>query len=136
MSIRGVAIAVTLGLAVLAARPLEAAILTCPAQLPSPHAGFELVGTAPSDPRPLDALRLYDGPPGEESRASPAELAPADTTEHQGTLTATWTFAGNEALLMVCVYRDSPSYYRGEPRPMPDRCSMERSLSRTVAGCG
>ena len=88
----GVAGAVHFGLAVLAA----AAALRCPDKLPADHAGFEQVGPSPRIAARLDRLRLFDGPPGEETKQAPADLAPDRAAQQGGRLTATWRFTGDE----------------------------------------
>lgn len=124
-----------LGLVILVTRPPAVAALICPTQLPSSHFGFEQVGPTPSNSKRLKGFRLFDGPPGEESKTAPVELAPDHTSEQPGGWTQTWRFAGNEDLLMVCVYTGSATYYRAQPRPIPGVCAVESKSARIVARC-
>ena len=120
---------------ILGAGALQAAVVRCPADLSSPHPGFEQMGTTPARPAPLENMRLFDGKPGEETRASPADLAPDESVEHRGGFISHWTFAGSEGLLMVCAYKGSKTYLRTQPRPMPKRCTLDTSPTRTNASC-
>lgn len=124
-------------LAALFPGPLQAAaVLRCPAELPSAHEGFEQVGPTPPTPKRLDGLRLFDGLPGEEAKAAPAELAPDRTKERgRSRLTAVWQLSGNGELLVVCTYRGSETHYRASPRPIPQSCTMERSAGHAIAYC-
>jgi hypothetical protein len=120
---------------ILGAGALHAAVVRCPADLSSPHLGFEQMGATPARPAPLGNMRLFDGKPGEETQAAPADLAPDESVEHRGGLTSHWTFAGNESLLIVCTYKGSPTYLRTQPRPMPKRCTLDTGPARTNASC-
>jgi hypothetical protein len=113
----------------------QAAGLRCPGRMPGPHDGFEVIGRLPTSALPLDGMRLFDGPPGEETQPAPAELAPDGTTEAAGRLTAEWRFAGHERLLVVCTYRDTTSYYRAAPAKPPAHCTLARGPDGTIAEC-
>ncbi len=113
----------------------HAAETSCPGRMPGPHAGFEQMGPLPPGKLPLRGIRLFDGPPGEESQAAPAELAPDDTTRHAGVETTRWRFAGDEHVLLVCSYRDTSSYYRMALPTVPGACSMTDAPDGVVAGC-
>jgi hypothetical protein len=113
----------------------RAAPVVCPAELPSPGTGFDQVGGTPAKQFVLDAMRLFDGPPGEEMQKSPAELAPDSAVLKNHDLTSTWIFAGNEKLLLVCSYRGTKTYYRTVIRGLPKTCTMHRDARRTVAAC-
>ena len=80
-------------------------------------------------------MRLFDGPPGEEQRPSPAELAPDSVNEKGGSLTSTWIFAGNEKLLLVCAYRGTKAYYRTQVSHLPKTCTLHRDARRTTGSC-
>ncbi len=112
------------------------AALQCPAVLPSAWAGFELIGKAPSRPAVLAGMELFDGPPGEETRASRAQLAPDGTDARPGGYVQSWVFAGDEKLLMVCRYRGSGAYYRAVVATLPKKCMLRKDFLRVVAGCG
>jgi hypothetical protein len=112
-----------------------AAELRCPAMLPFAHAGFEQVGATPAVPRPLEGMRLFDGTPGEEAKAAPAELAPDETQTRGRDVTTTWQFAGDEKLLVLCIYGGSQAYYRIAPHPLPSRCVLRRDNFRTDGWC-
>jgi len=124
-----------LGCFALMARPLAAAELRCPPMLPSAHPGFEQVGPVPTAHWQLLRMRLFDGPPGEELKTSPAELAPDSTSRERGAFNWTWRFAGDEGLLMVCIYNGSATYYRARPRPLPTACSLRKDNGVTQAWC-
>ena len=117
----------------------QAAALRCPGRMPGPHDGFTQVGPVPPRKLPLLGMRLFDGPPGEESRAAPAQLAPDEVTPQPGTrpgsLTARWRFAGGEHLLLVCDYRDTGSYYRRAATTLPHACSIVRGPDGIMAAC-
>ena len=119
----------------LTTRYAGAAPIACPASLPSAGTGFEQVGAAPTAPTDLDTMRLFDGPPGEEQRPSPAELAPDSSGEKGGNLTNTWIFAGNEKLLLVCAYRGTKTYYRTLVPRLPKTCTLHRGAHRTTGAC-
>jgi len=80
-------------------------------------------------------MKLFDGPPGEELKAVPADLAPDRTRERSGGFTSAWRFAGNEDLLMVCTYDGSGTYYRARPSPLPSRCTLRNENGLTQAWC-
>jgi len=80
-------------------------------------------------------MRLFDGPPGEELKTSPAELAPDSTRLTRGGFDSTWRFAGDEDLLMVCIYNGSGTYYRARPRPLPRACFLRKDNEVTRAWC-
>jgi hypothetical protein len=124
-----------MGLVVVTAGPAQAGAARCPEQLPADQAGFEQVGAAPRKVARLDRLRLFDGPPGEEAKPAPAELAPDRTAQRGGSIGTTWRFAGDESLLMVCAYRGTAAYYRATLNPLPRSCTMQRGASRTAASC-
>ena len=109
--------------------------IACPASLPSAGVGFNQVGAVPAAPAALDTMRLFDGPPGEEQRPSPAELAPDSVNEKGGSLTSTWIFAGNEKLLLVCAYRGTKAYYRTQVSHLPKTCTLHRDARRTTGSC-
>jgi hypothetical protein len=127
--------AILLAISIQATNSPAAAALRCPPLMPSVHTGFELSGPVPTAHWQLWEMRLFDGQPGEELKTSPAELAPVNTTGHRGGFTSTWTFAGNENLLMVCVYNGSRTYYFGSPGPLTRSCIMERTYGLTQAWC-
>jgi hypothetical protein len=120
------------GLMILAASPLSAADLRCPPRLPGPHPGFEQVGPIPTAHWLLWRMQLFAAPPGREA---PAELAPGQTIERSDSLTLTWHLAGNEDLLMICLYDGSGTYYRARPRPVPTSCTMRNDNGLTQAWC-
>jgi len=109
--------------------------IACPASLPSAGVGFNQVGAVSAAPAALDTMRLFDGPPGEEQRPSPAELAPDSANEKDGSLTSTWIFAGNEKLLLVCAYRGTKAYYRTQVSHLPKTCTLHRDARRTTGSC-
>jgi hypothetical protein len=115
--------------------PLAAAELRCPPKLPSAQAGFEQVGPVPTAHWQLKGMRLFDGPPGEELKPSPAELAPDATTGGRAGFTSTWRFAGTEDLLLVCLYNGSGTYFRARPKPLPTGCTLRNSNGLTQAWC-
>lgn len=119
----------------LASQHAGAAPVACPASLPSAGTGFEQEGATPPVSAALDTMRLFDGPPGEEQRPSPAELAPDSARERGGILTSTWIFAGNEKLLLVCAYRGTKTYYRAQVPQLPKTCTLHRDAHRTIGGC-
>ena len=135
MNVRTFAIAAAIVGGLTAALPLYAAGLRCPAELPSQDSRFEQVGSTPARPAPLEGMRLFDGTPGEEAKAAPAELAPDDEAEAGGSLNVAWRLSGSENLLMVCDYRKSATYYRANVQPAPRSCSMKRNARGTVAYC-
>jgi hypothetical protein len=120
-----VAHAVALTLAVLTTTPLAAAEVRCPPRLPGMHQGFEQVGPVPAAHWLLRTMRLFDGPPGEERKQAPADLAPDQTVERPGGYTSTWQFGGTGDLLMVCTYNGSGTYYRALLHPLPTRCTFQ-----------
>jgi hypothetical protein len=124
-----------LAISVLAMTSPTQAALRCPPLMPSVHTGFARSGPVPTAHWQLWKMRLFDGLPGEELKTSPAELAPDSTTAHRGGFTSTWTFAGNETLLMVCVYNGSGTYYYASPGPLTRSCVAERSHGLTQAWC-
>jgi hypothetical protein len=103
--------------------------------MPGPHAGFQQMGPLPASKLPLRGLRLFDGPPGEETKDAPAELAPDGTTRRAGIETTQWRFAGDEHLLLVCEYRATTSYYRMALPSVPGACNMVHGPDGVVAGC-
>jgi hypothetical protein len=121
-------------LALLCATP-AAASWQCPASLPTPTAGFDMVGPTPKNAVPLDTMLLFDGPPGEETQRFAAQLAPDSTVKRPGGFTQAWTFAGNEQLLLICSYSGVPAYYRAKLRPLPKACTLRKDPGRTVAHC-
>jgi hypothetical protein len=100
--------------------------------LPGPHAGFEQVGPVPAAHWLLWRMRLFNSPPGKEA---PAELAPGQTVAGRGGFTSTWQLAGNEDLLMVCLYEGSRTTYRARPQPLPARCTLRDDNGLTQAWC-
>jgi len=80
-------------------------------------------------------MRLFDGPPGEELKAYPAELAPDGTVERNRGFTSTWRFAGNENLLMVCTYDGSRTYYWAHVSPVPKACTLQDDGGLVQAWC-
>ena len=111
------------------------AAVECPVVLPAPHTDFEQIGSSPAAGRPLSGLRLLDGAPGEEAKSAPVELAPDSTTRRRGGFINTWIFAGDEALLMVCNYHGTSTYYRAQPRPLPRTCTLRQDGGKTIARC-
>jgi hypothetical protein len=91
------------------------------------------LGTAPAAPALLHAARLFDGPPGEENAASPAELAPDSVTGSGNNLVTTWTFAGSEKLLLVCTYAGTSAYYRAVIAKVPHACTLHQGPSVSLA---
>jgi hypothetical protein len=122
-------------LALIVSAPSHAIELRCPPRLPGPHPGFEQVGPVPTAHWLLRRMRLFDGPPGEELKSAPAELAPDRTTERRGGLTSTWRFAGEEDLLVVCIYDGSGTYYRAGPHPLPEKCTVRDDNGLSLAWC-
>jgi hypothetical protein len=112
-----------------------AAQIVCPAQLPAAETSFEQVGPTPPKTATLDTMRLFDGPPGEEQRQFPAELAPDSAIQKHGTLTSTWIFAGNENLLLICDYRGTKTYYRTHVPHIPKTCTLHREAHQTTTSC-
>jgi hypothetical protein len=81
-------------------------------------------------------MRLFDGPPGEELKSSPAELAPDTTKVERGRgFTSTWRFAGSENLLMVCTFDGSRTYYRARVSPIPKTCTLHDDGGLVQAWC-
>jgi hypothetical protein len=124
---------ILLGLSALGSAPAEA--LQCPPTIPGAHVNFEQVGPAPTTAKRLDGLRLFDGPPGEEAKDAPAELAPDHSADRQGGFEAVWRFADNETLLMVCAYHGTKTYLRARPLPPPRFCIVQRVGEHTAAEC-
>lgn len=125
------------GLAVLLALTgcAHAAATSCPAAMPAPHAGFTQMGPMPARTLPLAGMRLFDGPPGEETRTSPVELAPDGTTRQGGTTTSRWRFGGDEHVLLVCTYRGTDSYYRIALPSPPAACAVTRGPRGVTGSC-
>jgi hypothetical protein len=119
----------------LATQQAMATPVACPPALPAAGTGFEQVGPTPPAAAALDTMRLFDGRPGEEQLASPAELAPDSAIEKGNSLTSTWIFAGNEKLLLVRAYRGTKAYYRMQVPWLPKTCTMHRDAHRTTGGC-
>ncbi len=107
----------------------------CPSVLPMPSPGFELVGPTQTAPHKLEVMRLFDGPPGEETQRSPSELAPDNVERRPSAERMTWKFAGNELLLGVCMYAGTKTYYRSKIRPVPKTCTMIREPGQTQTRC-
>ena len=122
-------------LLILISLSVSAATLTCPPSLPSTHPGFEQVGPVPTAHWQLKDMRLFDGPPGEETKPAPAQLAPDGTVTHQGGHTSTWKFGGKENLLVVCAYNGSATYYRARPNPPPKLCTLRQDRGLTRGWC-
>lgn len=80
-------------------------------------------------------MALFDGPPGEETRPSPAQLAPDSTEPRAGGYAQRWVFAGDERLLMVCRFRGTGAYYRMRVAKLPRACWLRKDVQRVVAGC-
>jgi hypothetical protein len=123
------------GLTALIATPLSAAELRCPPLLPGPHPGFDQVGPIPTAHWQLAHMRLFDGPPGEETKEAPAELAPDTSKKHRGGFTNIWSFGGSENLLMVCAYDGSRTYYRTTVRALPKSCTEESNKGLVQGWC-
>jgi hypothetical protein len=127
--------AVIFGLAMVSVTPAGAAELRCPPRLPGMHPGFEQVGPIPSDHWLLSNMRLFDGPPGEELKRAPADLAPDQTVAHPGGFTSAWSFADSEVPLMVCTYNGSATYYRARPHRLLKSCYLRNDDGLTQAWC-
>lgn len=125
---------VAMSLAMLGGSPAVAE-LRCPPRLPGAHAGFEQVGPIPMAHWLLSQMRLFDGLPGEELKAAPADLAPDKTVERRGGFTSTWSFGASGDLLIVCAYNGSKTYYRARPGSLPSRCTMRNDNGLTQAWC-
>jgi hypothetical protein len=134
-SIRLRRFAAFLGVAVAAANPASSAELRCPPRLPGLHPGFEQMGPVPAAHWLLWRMRLFDGAPGEELKAYPAELAPDSSVERNRGLTSTWRFAGKQNLLMVCTYDGSGTYYRARVSPIPKTCTLQDDGGLVQAWC-
>jgi hypothetical protein len=93
------------------------------------------MGKTPARARPLRALRLFEGAPGEETKQAPADLAPDSSVTRPGGYLNTWSFGGDEKLLMVCAYRDTGSYYRRVLKPLPTACMSSETPAGVVARC-
>jgi hypothetical protein len=128
-------VTVTLTLAAVVPSPVTAAELRCPPRMPGPHEGFEQVGPVPTAHWLLRDMRLFDGPPGEELKVAPAELAPDQTLRQRDGFTSSWRFAGNEDLLMVCRYNGAGTYYRTRLQKPPTGCSMRDDNGLRQAWC-
>lgn len=113
----------------------HAGSFSCPASLPSSAPGFEQIGPSPSAPSRLSGLRLYDGPPGEEQKPSPVQLAPGETAGRTKHLTAKWRLGGDEHLLMVCDYGGTQAYYRAAVPFSAQQCVLRRQVGHTTASC-
>ena len=131
----GIAGTLALGMIAWATSPLAAAELRCPPRMPGLHEGFEQVGPVPTAHWLLQAMRLFDGPPGEELKQAPADLAPDQTVERRGGYTNTWRFTGSGDLLMVCTYNGSGTYYRARVHPLPSVCTLRDDNGLRQAWC-
>jgi hypothetical protein len=126
---------VTLALVSVVRSPATAAELRCPPRMPGPHEGFEQVGPVPTAHWLLRDMRLFDGPPGEELKDAPTELAPDRTLRQRDRFTSSWRFAGDESLLMVCRYNGSGTYYRARFPKLPTSCSIRDDNGLRQAWC-
>jgi len=103
--------------------------------LPAPHGSFEQLGAPPAKPAPLDGLRLFDGPPGEENATAPVELAPDSSKSIPSGYLNDYTFGATGKILMVCTYRGTDSYFRNQLPAPPKRCSVRHTNHETIASC-
>jgi hypothetical protein len=107
------------GVLVLTTHPVFAENLYCPPRMPGPHPGFEQVGPVPAAHWLLRRMRLFNTSP---NNAAAKELRPKQTVENGESYTSTWQFAGDEHLLMLCLYNGSGTYYAARPDPPPTLC--------------
>lgn len=109
-----------------------AAALRCPGRLPGPHPGFAQVGPVPTAHWLLWRMRLFDAQPGSNAAK---ELAPAGEVRQGDSYAMTWNLTGNEALVMVCLYDGSGTYYEAWPNPLPTSCALRDDNGLTLAWC-
>lgn len=110
----------------------------CPQQLrPAVAAiGFEAIGTPPEASQPLAGGRLFDGPPGEERRDAPAELAPDEVTTKGSESRSLWDVSSYpEGLLLVCRYANTTTYLRGRIPAGHARCVLSHRGKMVSMAC-
>jgi hypothetical protein len=127
-----VALGLIVALSACAAHPVLAANLSCPPRMPGPHPGFEQVGPVPAAHWLLRRVRLFNTA---RSTDATKEMPPKQTVENSDGFTSTWHFAGDESLLMLCLYNGSGTYYVARPNPPPTLCVTHDNNGLTQAWC-